>query len=54
MRQPRHLNGGRVGIGRVRVRHRLDDDRVAATHFHAADVNGDRKSPWAETLGAHR
>jgi hypothetical protein len=41
MSQPRHLDSGRVRIGRVSVRHRLDDDRVAATHAHAADVHGD-------------
>ena len=34
-----NLQGRGVGVGRVRVRHRLDDDRVARADQHAADVD---------------
>ena len=39
--QPRDLDRGRVGVGRVRVRHRLDDDRMRAPDEDAADVDAD-------------
>ena len=50
------LDRGRVGVGRVRVRHRLDDDRVGAADEHAADVDADgRPAPRAEGVGrGHR
>ena len=41
MGQPGNLDRGRVDVGRVRVRHRLDDDRVGAADEDAADVDGD-------------
>ena len=38
--QPGDLDRGGVRVGRVRVGHRLDDDRMAAADHHAADVHG--------------
>jgi hypothetical protein len=38
-------NGKPVRIGRVGVRHRLDDDRVGAADEDAADVDADRRPP---------
>ena len=45
MGQPGDLDRGRVRIGRVRVRHRLDDDRVGAPDEHATHVHADRRAP---------
>ena len=45
VRQPGNLDGGPVGIGRVGVGHRLDDDRVGAADEDAADVDLDRRPP---------
>jgi hypothetical protein len=39
------LLGGAGGVGRIGVRHRLDDDRVIAADAYAADVHGDGPSP---------
>ena len=43
VRQAGDLDGGRVGVGGVRVGHRLHDDRVRATDEDAADVDADRR-----------
>ena len=45
MRQPRDLDRRGVGIGRVRVGHRLDDDRAAATDHDTTYVNGRGPAP---------
>jgi hypothetical protein len=37
-----HLRNRRIDIGRIGVRHRLDDDRSTAADDHAADIDGDR------------
>ena len=51
--EPGDLDRGRVGVGGVRVRHRLDDDRMGAADEHAADVDADRRpAPRAEGVGA--
>ena len=42
--EPRDLDRGRVGVGGVGVRHRLDDDRMRAPDEHAADVDADRRA----------
>ena len=41
------LDGRRVGVGRVRVGHGLDDDRVRGPDEHAADVDRHRRPPRA-------
>ena len=41
MRQPCDLDGGAIRIGRVRVGHRLDDDRMGAADEDATDVDRD-------------
>ena len=41
--EPGDLDRRRVRVGRVGVRHRLDDDRVRAADEHAADVDADRR-----------
>ena len=49
--EPRDLDRGRVRVGRVGVRHRLDDDRVGAAHEHAADVDADgRPASWPQQI----
>ena len=54
MGQPRDLERRGVGVGRVRVRHRLDDDRMAAADHHALDIHG-RGAPARSEPGAlHR
>ncbi len=40
--QLRHLAHGRLDIGGVGIGHRLDDDRGAAAHHHATDIDADR------------
>ena len=51
--EPGDLDRGRVRIGRVRVRHRLDDDRMGAADEDAADVDADgRPSPRPEASGS--
>ena len=40
--QPGDLDGRRVGVGRVRVGHRLDDDRVGRADEDATHVHADR------------
>ena len=40
-RQRRHLARGRLDIGRIRIGHRLHDDRRPATHRDAANLNRD-------------
>ena len=49
--EPGDLDRRRVGVRRVRVRHRLDDDRVAAADEDAADVDVDGR-PAARPAGA--
>ena len=45
------LDRGRVGVCRVGVRHRLDDDRVGAPDEDAAHVDADgRSSPRAQLI----
>ena len=39
--EPGDLDRRRVGVGRVGVRHRLDDDRMGAADEDAADVDAD-------------
>ena len=55
VRQPGDLDRGRVGVGGVRVGHRLDDDRVGRPDEHAADVDADgRPAARPERVrGAH-
>ena len=52
--QLRNLDGRGVGISRIRIRHRLDDDRAAAANDYAADVNGNRTSARREIWTVHR
>ena len=44
-RQRRHLAGGRLHIGRVRIGHRLNDDRCASADRDIADLHRDRLVP---------
>jgi hypothetical protein len=44
MREPGDLDRGTVGVGSVRVGHRLNDDRVGPTDQDTADVDADRRS----------
>ena len=48
----RDLRHRRVDIGRVRVGHRLDDDRGAAADRDAADADADRPLPRRRSGGA--
>jgi len=45
-RQRGDLLGGRIDIGRIRVGHRLHDDRGAAADRHAADPHADGLVPF--------
>ena len=56
VRQARDLDRRAVGVGRVGVGHRLDDDRVRRADEHAADVDADRRpaSRPEGVRGAHR
>ncbi|MEY9628014.1 hypothetical protein ABIA27_003049 [Sinorhizobium fredii] len=49
----RHLRDGRIDIGRVRIRHRLDDDRRGTADDDAADIDGHRGAArlWLEIEG---
>ena len=43
------LRSRRTDVRRIRVGHRLDDDRMSTAHLHAADVDDD--GPPARTTG---
>ena len=53
VRERRDLERGRVSVGRVGVRHRLDDDRGGGPHGDAADVDEGRRASDVPDGRAH-